>query len=74
MSDSLSSRDGSERRRFNINQDQELRDCADTFGVTNDQMKEAVRAAGDGADDVEMHLKGGRSTTNNQRAGGATKG
>jgi hypothetical protein len=32
--------------------------------VTRDQLEAAVAAVGDGAADVEMHLKGSRSSTN----------
>ena len=42
--------------------------------ATEDQLREAVQAVGDKAADVEMHLKGARSTTNSDRvkeAGGA---
>ena len=35
--------------------------------VTHAQMREAVRAVGDKASDVEMHLKGVRSTTNDDK-------
>jgi hypothetical protein len=34
------------------------------LNVTHAQMREAVDAVGDKASDVEMHLKGVRSTTN----------
>lgn len=37
------------------------------LAVTDDQLKEAVAAVGDLATDVEMHLKGSRSTTNKER-------
>jgi hypothetical protein len=35
--------------------------------VTPAQLREAVAAVGDQAADVEMHLKGARSTTNSDR-------
>jgi hypothetical protein len=35
--------------------------------VTPEQLREAVAAVGDQAADVEMHLKGARSTTNSDR-------
>jgi hypothetical protein len=34
---------------------------------TEEQLREAVQAVGDKAADVEMHLKGARSTTNSDR-------
>ena len=45
--------------RININQDYELRDWSKKFGVTPDQLKEAVKAVGPVADDVRRHLKSG---------------
>jgi hypothetical protein len=35
--------------------------------TTEDQLREAIAAVGDKATDVEMHLKGTRSTTNSDR-------
>jgi hypothetical protein len=35
--------------------------------ATPEQLREAVEAVGDKAADVEMHLKGSRSTTNSDR-------
>ncbi len=35
--------------------------------VSQEQLREAVAAVGDKAADVEMHLKGARSTTNADR-------
>lgn len=40
--------------------------------VTQAQLREAVRAVGDNASDVEMHLKGSRSTTNDDKIEKAT--
>lgn len=37
------------------------------FNVTEMQLHDAVKAVGDKATDVEMHLKGTRSTTNAER-------
>jgi hypothetical protein len=54
MSDDLSKRGGQDRTRINVNQDYELRDWAKKFGITRDELKEEVRAAGsDRAPDVE---------------------
>jgi hypothetical protein len=58
MSDDLSKRGGQDRTRINVNQDYELRDWAKKFGITRDELKEEVRAAGsDRAPDVERALK-----------------
>jgi len=40
---------------------------ANKLAVSELQLKEAVAAVGDKAADVEMHLKGTRSTTNDDR-------
>lgn len=44
------------------------------LNVTHQQMREAVQAVGDRAGDVEMHLKGVRSTSNDERVEKALKG
>jgi hypothetical protein len=46
---------------------------AKKFNVSPEQLREAIEAVGDQAPNVEMHLKGSRSTTNSdrvKRAGG----
>jgi hypothetical protein len=58
MSDDKSNRGGQDRKRINVNEDYELRDWAKKFGVSPDQLKEAVQAVGDQAEKVEEHLKG----------------
>ncbi|MFE8647127.1 DUF3606 domain-containing protein [Sphingomonas sp. NCPPB 2930] len=40
---------------------------AEKFDVSEEQLQDAVKAAGDRATDVEMHLKGSRSITNADR-------
>ena len=37
------------------------------LNITHEQMREAVQAVGDNPSDVEMHLKGVRSTSNEER-------
>lgn len=44
------------------------------LNVTHEQMREAVEAVGGNPSDVEMHLKGVRSTSNDERMEKATKG
>ena len=61
MSDDLSRRGGQDRKRINVNQDHELRSWSEKFGVTKEELREAVRAVGDQADRVEQHLKGRKS-------------
>lgn len=48
---------GQDRKRINVNQDYELRDWSNKFGVSEDKLKEAVNAVGTYADDVESYLK-----------------
>ena len=54
---------GEDRKRINVGQDHEVRDWSKKFDVTAEQLREAIGAVGDRADDVEMHLKGVRTTT-----------
>lgn len=53
--------------RIDLNSDSSVTDWAAKLDVTEAQLKEAVAAVGDRATDVEMHLKGSRSTTNVER-------
>jgi hypothetical protein len=57
--------------RIDIEQPEELRKWARKFDASPDQIKEAVQAVGDRADEVEMHLKGSRSTMNAERVANA---
>ena len=57
MPDNLQNRSGSDRQRIDVNEDYELRDWSKKFGVSKDQLKEAVQAVGDQADRVEEFLK-----------------
>jgi hypothetical protein len=56
MSDSTTQRHGQDRTRINVHQPYELRDWADKFGVTPEQIEEAVRSVGNQAADVQEHL------------------
>jgi hypothetical protein len=58
MSDNLDKSGGQDRQRINVNQDHELRDWSKKFGVTPEQLKEAVAAVGDRAEKVRQHLRG----------------
>ena len=44
------------------------------LNITHEQMREAVQAVGDNPSDVEAHLKGVRSTSNDERMEKALKG
>jgi Protein of unknown function (DUF3606) len=56
MADSTTQRHGQDRTRINVNQPHELRDWANKFGVTPEQIEEAVRSVGNQAADVQEHL------------------
>jgi len=43
------------------------------LNITHEQMREAVQAVGDNPSDVEAHLKGVRSTSNDERVERALK-
>jgi len=53
-------RGGQDRTRIDVSQDYELRDWAEKFGVSKEQVKAAVKAVGDRAADVEKHLRGSK--------------
>jgi uncharacterized protein DUF3606 len=61
MPDDKSKRGGQDRNRINVNEDYELRDWSKKFGVSQDELKAAVKAVGDNASAVEKHLKGKRA-------------
>ena len=58
MSDDKTKSGGQDRTRININEDYEVRDWSEKFGVTPEQLKQAVRSVGTQASAVEAHLKG----------------
>ncbi|MEJ7687446.1 MAG: DUF3606 domain-containing protein [Variovorax sp.] len=53
--------------RIDIDDARALDEWSGKLDVTADQLREAVQAVGSVAADVEMHLKGSRSTTNADR-------
>ena len=56
-----------EVKRIDLDDAAGLRDWARKFDATPEQLREAVAAVGDHPDDVEMHLKGSRSSSNSER-------
>lgn len=64
MADDMTNADDPARTRINLQDDAGLGDWAKKFDVTPEQIRDAVGAVGAQAADVEMHLKGTRSTTN----------
>jgi hypothetical protein len=62
MADDKTQVGGADRARINTSEDYEVRDWSKKFGVTPEQLREAVKAVGASAKDVEAHLKrGGRN-------------
>jgi phosphoserine phosphatase len=60
---------------IDVQSDAALEEWAKKLDTTTQQLKDAVAEVGDRATDVEMHLKGTRSTTNTERveeAGGTS--
>jgi len=60
MPDDKSRVGGQDRKRIDLDEEYEVRDWSKRFGVSADQLRAAVRAVGDKADDVERHLKSRR--------------
>ena len=63
MPDDKSKRGGQDRTRIDVSEPYELRDWSKTFGVSEDELKEAVRSVGDQADAVSRHLKAKRASS-----------
>jgi hypothetical protein len=56
MSDDLKNRGGQDPKRIYVGQTHELHHWSKKFGVTPDELKKAVAAAGTDAEAVERHL------------------
>ncbi|MEO6747687.1 MAG: DUF3606 domain-containing protein [Caldimonas sp.] len=54
-------------KRIDLADEAALREWARKLDATPEQLREAVAAVGDHPDDVEMHLKGSRSSSNSER-------
>ena len=74
MADDNTSTTADAQTRIDVKQESGLEGWAKKFDVTADQIREAVEAVGDQAADVEMHLKGTRSTTNADQEARAESG
>jgi hypothetical protein len=59
MADDKSKAGTADRLRINVHANYELRDWSKKFGVTVDELKEAVYSAGPMADEVERYLNKG---------------
>jgi hypothetical protein len=53
--------------RIAINDPAALAEWVKKLDTTEDQLRDAIAKVGDKATDIEMHLKGARSTTNSDR-------
>ena len=56
MADDLSKSGSPDRDRINMNEEYEVRDWAKKFGVSEEQLRQAVKAVGDRPDKVRQHL------------------
>ena len=63
----MNDKPGEAADRIDLNDKAGCEQWVKKLNVTHQQMREAVEAVGDKASDVEMHLKGVRSTTNDER-------
>lgn len=63
----MATQPGVDPDRIDVDDPHELAAWAKRLDATPEQLREAVRAVGSRAADVEMHLKGARSTTNADR-------
>ena len=59
--------DGVQPDRIDIASEDSVRAWAEKLDATEMQVRDAVEAAGDRATDVELYLKGSRSSTNTDR-------
>lgn len=58
---------GTEPDRIDLDDSQALERWAKQLDATPEQLREAVQAVGDKVADVELHLKGTRSSSNSER-------
>lgn len=58
MTDDKTKAGGQDRKRISLEQDYEVRDWTQKFGVSEDRLRAAVGKVGNMADDVARELKG----------------
>jgi hypothetical protein len=63
----MANQPGEQPDRIDVNDEQALAQWAKKLDATPEQLREAVQAVGDRVADIEMHLKGARSTSNSDR-------
>ena len=59
--------------RIDLNDKARCEQWVRKLNITHEQLREAVGAVGEDASDVEMHLKGSRATTNDEKVEKARK-
>jgi len=57
MSDDKTNRGPADAKRINVNEDYEVRYWTKELGISEEQLREAVKRAGPVADDVRAHLR-----------------
>lgn len=57
MSDDKNKTGGEDRKRVSLQEDYEVRDWSQKFGVSEDRLRAAVSKVGDIAEDVERELR-----------------
>jgi|GEM_PF-2909084 hypothetical protein len=60
--------------RIDVNSEQALGTWTKKLNATPEQIRDAVAEVGDRSDDVELHLKGSRASTNSERVAAQTHG
>jgi len=58
MADNPNIRGQEDRQRIDVHQEHELRYWSEKFGVTPDDLKEAIEAVGPVVEDVEQRVRG----------------
>ena len=57
MADDKTKVGGQDRERISLGEDYEMRDWAESLGVSEDKLRHAVAAVGDRVEDVRAYLK-----------------
>ncbi len=60
MSDNKDNRGPQDRSRINVNEDYELQYWSDKYGVSREELRNAVEKVGVSADAVEEYLRGNK--------------
>ena len=74
--DTQQQQQGNNPDRIDLNDKAACESWAHKLNVTHEMLRKAVGEVGESASDVEMHLKGSRATTNDERmekSGGSGK-